>query len=255
MSQRNLNDTEEKVDLLYTAFNRLEFVKITLPLLIKNTNWNLIRFAYIVDDGSIDGTCEYISRSIKHIPKAIFKKNKKKARADFVSAQAKIFNQFLLNSIEKPSPKHFYIAKIDSDVALPPKWLDRFIEVMERYSSLYFVSNLYGFRFQKNRLVKKNNIGFYQVNAVGGIGVFRREAFIKLGFPEIEEKFLFNFQLKAKNYNMKSGFIYPPYDQIVLLDSLKEFDKLSKKYIKRGWMRANSIKKMAEPPNWFKNLR
>ncbi len=236
-----------KIDIFYSAFNRLEFVKITLDALIKHTNWDYVNLLYVVDDGSTDGTYQYLAQKVPHITDyLIFVKCPKKEKAN-LDLVAKEFNNFLEFS------ESDYVSRIDSDAAVPKEWVERFLEVMDKYSNLYFATNLYGFRFQKNRLIKKNHIGFYEVNAVGGVGVFRREAFIKLGFPEIEERFLFNFQLKAKNYGMKSGFIYPPNEQIVILDWLKEFEELSNIYIKKGWAREHNIRKLLAP-NWFKEF-
>jgi len=50
---------------------------------------------------------------------------------------------------------------------------------------------------------------------------------------------------------MKSGFIYPPNEQIVILDWLKEFEELSNIYIKKGWARNHNIRKLLAP-NWFR---
>ena len=46
-----------KIPLLYTTFNRLEYTKRTLPRLIEATPEAEI---YIVDNGSTDGTQEYL---------------------------------------------------------------------------------------------------------------------------------------------------------------------------------------------------
>lgn len=237
-------DKTKTVDIFYSTFNRLTFVRISFSALIQNTNWNLVNLLYIADDGSTDGTTEYLLEKRRQIPtKTIFIRKLKKESPNLCEV-GKEFNRFLKLS------KSYYVSRIDSDAVVPKEWIERFLKIMSKYSDLYFLSNLYGLLFSKSKLKRKNLLGYYEVNAVGGVGLFRKEAFEQLGFPKIEERFLFNFQLNAKKFNMKSGFAFPPGEQIAILDWLKEFESLANIYIKRGWAREQNIKVFA--PSYLK---
>ena len=48
------------IDILYVGWNRLEFTKATFEALKANTDWSLVRHLHIHDDGSTDGTREWL---------------------------------------------------------------------------------------------------------------------------------------------------------------------------------------------------
>ena len=57
-----------KVDILYCAWNRLEFTKVTFELLRRNTEWRHVEKLVVYDDGSEDGTREYLMEAGAEVP-------------------------------------------------------------------------------------------------------------------------------------------------------------------------------------------
>jgi hypothetical protein len=57
-----------RVDLLYLAFNRLAFTRLTFETLLANTDWNLVDRLLVYDDGSEDGTRAYLDAAIGGCP-------------------------------------------------------------------------------------------------------------------------------------------------------------------------------------------
>ena len=49
------------VSLLFPAFNRLEFTKQSWAALMANTDWSLVSEFHVYDDGSTDGTREWLA--------------------------------------------------------------------------------------------------------------------------------------------------------------------------------------------------
>ena len=105
-----------KVQIIYLTFNRLYYTKITLPALLDSSN-HISFQVRIVDNGSTDGTVEYL-KSLNHprIEKIIYnKKNKglvqptkqfwKESNATFVS---KIDNDILVPKNSKELLKVIY---------------------------------------------------------------------------------------------------------------------------------------------------
>ena len=50
------------IDILYVAFNRKEMTQASFTALRQNTAWEQVRTLYVVDDGSEDGTLEWLER-------------------------------------------------------------------------------------------------------------------------------------------------------------------------------------------------
>lgn len=48
------------IDVLYVSSNRLEFTRQSFEALLANTDWDQVKSLYVADDGSTDGTAEYL---------------------------------------------------------------------------------------------------------------------------------------------------------------------------------------------------
>src|SRR5882672_6324069 len=55
------------VDLLYLACNRLKFTQETFTTLLANTDWRYVHELVVYDDGSIDGTREWLEKNIAYV--------------------------------------------------------------------------------------------------------------------------------------------------------------------------------------------
>src|SRR5215510_6826063 len=56
------------IEILYCAWNRLEFTRATFELLRRNTDWKRISRLVVYDDGSRDGTAEFLDEAITAVP-------------------------------------------------------------------------------------------------------------------------------------------------------------------------------------------
>jgi len=56
------------VDLLYLACNRLEFTRETFATLVRNTDWDLVHELFVMDDGSTDGTRQWLRENATRTP-------------------------------------------------------------------------------------------------------------------------------------------------------------------------------------------
>ena len=59
------------IDVLYVSCNRLRYTQETFTALLENTDWDEVRRLYIHDDGSSDGTWQYLLRAANDLPSAL----------------------------------------------------------------------------------------------------------------------------------------------------------------------------------------
>ena len=102
------------VDIIFLTFNRLYYTKITLPVLL-NSSYNNSFKIHIVDNGSTDGTVEYLKK-ISH-PKI----------------ESIIYNK-KNEGLVKPTKKFWkeshadLVGKIDNDILVPKNWVEKLID-------------------------------------------------------------------------------------------------------------------------------
>src|SRR5665213_3418418 len=113
-----------RVDVVFTAKNRLEFTRESFTALVANTDWSLVDTLMVYDDGSIDGRREWLMKAV--LPESI----KFKFIDSKLGAPAAIMNDYLMRSTSE------LFAKIDNDVIVPHGWLGRCMDVMTKCSSL-----------------------------------------------------------------------------------------------------------------------
>ncbi len=106
-----------KIPVLYTTFNRLEYTKRTLPRLIEATPEADI---YVVDNGSTDGTIDYLYDFIRPHneggPVHWFRTNP--YNIGIVNAMNWFFSE---------TKDHEYVAKVDNDTMVLDSWLPKMI--------------------------------------------------------------------------------------------------------------------------------
>lgn len=235
------------IDILFVAWNRLEFTKESLDTLIANTDWRLVRNLIVHDDGSTDGTAEWLRNySPLHYYKQALGCEEVVIRHGQLGSPTGVMNQYLRE------PGQTFLAKIDNDAMMPPGWLNEAIAVMESHPEL----NLLGLGAWMP--VGPAPRTYEPCKAIGGIGLMRSSAFecclpweggryggaqmwqsdhmqepIVLTGPITEER-----KVNPPHRVSQSGWISPGIP-VFLLDMIpfEPWASFSAQYIEKGWQR------------------
>jgi glycosyltransferase involved in cell wall biosynthesis len=199
------------IDVVYLAFNRLEFTKASYANLKANTDWTKARLV-VFDDGSTDGTYEWL-------------KQQGPVRRTSLGSPVAVMNRYLASNPSRP-----YWAKIDSDTMVPPGWLDECVAAMEATRGLELLG-----------IEAMNPVGagprkVERSAFIGGIGLFRTDAWA--GRPQMQHDGRFGFtSWQDKNF-LRTGWLNPSLP-VFLLDRcpLEPWLTLSKRYVTSGWQR------------------
>lgn len=208
------------IDIIYLAWNRLEFTKASMAAMIANTDWTRVRRLVVYDDGSTDGTREYL-RSVAY-----------PGRAEFVFARiggpVAITNHYLSNS-----PSEIF-AKVDNDTMLPPRWLNECLKVMDECPGL----DLLGIEAFNPVEPEARHRSFRAAAHIGGIGLMRRRAFRTLPHHHGPGGRFGFTQWQRDNAGVVKGWIDPSLP-VFLLDKMatEPWADLSRQYIAQGWQR------------------
>jgi cellulose synthase/poly-beta-1,6-N-acetylglucosamine synthase-like glycosyltransferase len=142
------------------ACNRLEFTQETFTTLLATTDWRYVHELFVYDDGSQDGTREWLAQAVHQVP---------------------VPHRFVLTHFGSPvtAMVHFIeaaraplLAKTDNDAMLPPGWLRQSLEVFARHPELTFlgIEALYPH-------VDDPQLGrsYTRAEFISGLGLYRRE--------------------------------------------------------------------------------
>ncbi len=106
------------LDILYVAWNRLEFTKFSFEMLLENTDWSLVSKLVIHDDSSEDGTRQWLKEACKQSPvEVVF-------RLQQLRSPPAVMNRYVADSEAE------WFAKIDNDIVVPPSWLPAMVEAI-----------------------------------------------------------------------------------------------------------------------------
>ena len=207
----------EKIPILYTTFNRIEYTKETLPVLIRNSSE--LGSVYIVDNGSTDGTVEYL-KEFNHelIAKKIFNEEN-----TGVAGAMNIFFESIRGSE--------FFAKVDNDTIVPENWLDDLYRVIYHTDDIDFIQAKHKFMMvgvkdwgdllskRASRKVFGHNL--IHNRSVGGSGIIGRTS--KVGKLDNSSGHLVGWTSFQDDNKCRSAF----YDgvEIELLD-LDDYNKL-----------------------------
>lgn len=155
------------IDILYVAYNRLEMTVESFTALTRNTNWRSVRRLYIHDDGSTDGTSEYLDAA-RHEVKAetVFQRKRLKGP---VSAT----NWYL----DRADGEVDRFAKIDNDFVVCMNWLSEMLKVMTAHPGIQILGTepMTGAPTPVKRGDKSR--GILEARHIGGKGIIRLSAF------------------------------------------------------------------------------
>ena len=253
------------IDILFLAKNRLEFTRQALAALAANTNWELVRDLLLWDDQSTDGTfglvMDWANRFDGLNRDHVFMGRRETA----LGSPAAHMNAYLTTQ----RPAHIF-AKIDSDVIVPPGWLDQCAEVMQAHPELDLLGieppasrtprregmprsktpERDGTAFYRHTdgagisqitpacAMPKGRCGYAPCDSIGGIGLMRTRTFLE-NEPIRPHSIYGGFtEWQLDRPAVRKGWICPPL-KLFLLDRMPmaPWSELSKEYEAKGWQR------------------
>jgi glycosyltransferase involved in cell wall biosynthesis len=175
-----LDGNRPSIDIVYFTFNRIAYTRQTLPALIENAQ---VPFALtIIDNGSTDGTIEYLGEMRAAYPDTI---------RDII---LNVENKGLAgptNDFWKGSSAEF-VGKVDNDTLVPAGWLRRMLEAHEKSDKLGVIG---GYHFNlgyvdqdalERRSVRENGVGLVPDAFIGGCCyLMRRSVQVRHGFMDV----------------------------------------------------------------------
>ncbi len=212
-----------RVDLLYLACNRLEFTRETFATLLANTDWGCVRQLFVCDDGSRDGTREWLDGAARQAPASV-----RVLGTRFGSPVAAMAH--FIESAEAP-----VLAKTDNDVMLPPGWLRQSLAVLDRHPQLSLLGIEALYPPGDGPDVARS---YAAAEFVSGLGLYRRCAFARTRPAARQRWFGFEEWQAAQGPGLVRGWITPALP-VFLLDRLPfaPWAAHTASYVRRGWQR------------------
>lgn len=217
------------IDLLYVSFNRLELTRESFSALIENTDWNEVATIFIADDGSEDGTREYLiteSEILRHST------NVEMNERPFGGPVAAM-NWYL----EQPSEGVETFAKIDNDFVVCPGWLPEMLKVLTLNPGL----DILGFEPMSGHPTMPPAMReIVRAEHIGGKGLIRLRTFSHCRPRPAGRHGYFGFtEFQTKHPQITKAWISPDLpcfglDQL----PIPEWQKLTANYVEWGWQRA-----------------
>jgi glycosyltransferase involved in cell wall biosynthesis len=204
------------LDVVYFARNREAFTRHTLNLLLHNTDWGLVDRLILYDDDSSDGSRDILRHTDAPVP-TVYRRVR-------LHTPVAVMNHYLDHD-----PATLF-AKIDNDIAVPPGWLERTLDVMADHPHL----ELLGMELLRGD--GHHFDGYEPCSHIGGVGVMRSSAF--LSRPRMAVRGMFGFTLWQHEQEPVRGFV-APWLKVLQLDRLplEPWRSLSDGYIRQGWQR------------------
>ena len=219
-----------KVEILYCAWNRLEFTKATFELLKRNTAWEYVSRLVVYDDGSEDGTLEYLRDGEHPLPVPAFE-----LREGGWHSTGATMNDFIALT------EADYFVKVDNDIAMPPGWLERVIAAAKRHPEYELVGMEAGWTGRHEGILKPNRYTVLPARHIGGVGLMRTSAFtMRKPVPlSLGKNGRAGFTIWQHRYHVPCGWLKPDLPN-VQLDRLpiQPWRGLSEHYVEQGWARA-----------------
>lgn len=217
------------VEILYTAWNRLEFTRVTFELLKRNTNWDHVSRLVVYDDGSEDGTREYLDEAGKDVPVAGFE-----LRFGGWHSTGATMNDY----VALAETEHF--VKIDNDIAMPPGWLERVRRAARRHPEYDLIGMEAGWNGAYQGVLPPTAYSVEKTRHIGGVGLMRTRAFhqrrpVPLSLGKNGRA---GFTIWQHRQSVRIGWLKPDIPN-VQLDRIptEPWRSLSAKYVEQGWAR------------------
>ena len=212
------------VDLLYLACNRLEFTQETFTNILSNTDWRHVHELFVYDDGSQDGTREWLESNVTKVPVPT-----RFVRTGFRSPVAA-----MVHFIESASAP--ILAKTDNDAVLPPAWLRQSLEVLDQHPELSLLGIEAMYPHQDDVSLVRS---YTPAQFISGLGLYRRATFSRSRPVPYQKWFGLEEWQVAQGHGLIRGWITPAIP-VFLLDRIpfEPWKTYTENYIRRGWQRS-----------------
>jgi glycosyltransferase involved in cell wall biosynthesis len=210
-------------DIVYLAWNRKRFTMQTFDNLLKSTPWEEVGRLVVYDDGSEDGTKEWLYERIHDCP----------AQYELVEmpnvGPVGIMNHYIDNYGSE------LFAKIDNDIMVPPGWFDALHSVLERWPYVEVLGMEAG-RMGSEPWPDENPYGLEPARWIGGVGLFRTEALGRR--PAMVPNGRYGWTEHQQSYNIAAAWIKPDL-MVCSLDQVpvEPWVGWAEHYVEQGWAR------------------
>lgn len=210
-------------DVIYLTKNRLAFTKFTFEKLLANTEWDRVRAFVAYDDGSKDGTAEWMAEAVKRVPV------EKYYVASYLNSPTAIMLAYMGYFEGQDS-----FAKIDNDIVVPPGWLGVLQDVMERNPEVEVLGTETGMSGKSPRRNAKYT--YQECSHIGGVGLIKTSIFKDK--PSIQPDGRFGWTEWQHEHQPVRGWISPDLLTSCLDRNPEEpWASLTQEYVERGWQR------------------
>jgi glycosyltransferase involved in cell wall biosynthesis len=247
-----------RIDLIYFTYNRLDHTRVTLPTLLEKSGYPFK--LTIVDNGSVDGTVDYLRDIRKRWRKETQIQLILNARNEGLAGPT---NRFWMRSDAA------LVGKIDNDILVEEGWLEKLADAHQRLPNLAVIGGchfpaelLKPEKISKNVQVH-NTIQILRQPYIGGNYLAKRSILMDLGpLPEArhEEKFKLGGWTGYQQKMVQEGYWVGYYFPIIRFEHLhrasdtyfRQVRGLSKRKY-RNWERKDAERLLTQKWNWEKN--
>lgn len=219
------------VDLLFVAFNRLEFTEPSLGALVANTDWDLVRTLHIHDDGSTDGTAQYLADAAEALDDRVDVHFETRRLGGPVAATNRHLDLFA-EPAEADDVSAF--VKLDNDVIVSPGWLDELTRVASANPGVDYLGVQPRFGPPVPGLCEERRVE--EARHIGGVGLMRYRAF-EVCRPVANGRYG-GTEFQCRHPETRKGWLTPDLPCFCLdLVDLEPYATFAAEHIANGWAR------------------